>query len=159
MDDERVKERFAKGMLAFTSERFAVEAVYGILTRFTVTRLQPLLLQVLTGNERLEEGLTIRRHGVYDDQVVTLEVCGSGWVLWLEPSFREQLSETDILNCITLLQKYHSTERERILCIMGRCDHMSDRLGKSVSEVYQPTVPVMVRYVLWDRILALLLKA
>lgn len=159
MDSEGIKELFTKNMLAFTSERFAVQAVYSILTRSETGGLRRVLLEIISGRERSEKGLAVRRDVVYDDQAVTLEVSGADWVVWMEPFFYRRWSRTDVLNYVTTLQKHHPTESERVFCIMGHSVQGSDRIDKSADEAYQATVPVIVRHLFWDKILALLAKA
>lgn len=78
MDNEGIKELFAKNLLAFTSERFAVQAVYSILSRSEMGGLKPVLLQLISGRERSEKGLDIRRDVVYDNEIVTVEVASTG---------------------------------------------------------------------------------
>lgn len=159
MDNEGIKELFAKNMLALTSERFAVQAVYSILTRLEMGRLRQLLLELLSGGERSETELTVRKDSVYDDHIVTLEVTAADWVLWVEPCFYGQWSEMRMTGYVTLLKKYHGAQRERIFCVMGRSDQKLESLEKLADEACRATVPVTVRHVYWDRILARLRKA
>jgi hypothetical protein len=81
MDSEQVKELFAKSVLAFTFERFALEAVHGILTRPEMHSQRQLLLERLSSTQRPEAEPTVRRNVVYDGEIVALEMTGVEWVI------------------------------------------------------------------------------
>lgn len=158
MGSDGIKERFMTNMWLLLSEGLAIEALYNILTKPTLSPFRKAFLDQLMPDCKEDFGdFSVRRNTDHNGKATSLEILAGKRVIFIESKFYGS-AEDCITNRTALLKKEYLLFEHRILCILTMIDRQGE-VEKANKTNGASDVAVEVRHLLWSKVLAAFVEA
>ncbi len=157
MSSDGIKERCLANMWLFFSESLAVEALYNIFSKPTMSPFRKTFMnKLIPGGREDFDNYSVRLNTDHDGKAVSLEIHIENKVIFIESKFFGSAQGWITSRTATLREKYSLHER-RILCILTVMDRHAEVEEANKYEV-DTDYPVEVRSLRWAEILGAFAK-
>jgi hypothetical protein len=157
MGSDGIKERFMTNMWLLLSEGLAIEALYNILTKPTMSPFRKAFLDQIMPDCKEDFGdFSVRLNSDHNGKATSLEIIREKQVIFIEPRFFGSAQEC-IADRTAILRKEYPFVERRILCILTVIDRQGEIEKANKSEVATDNA-VEVRSLCWSEILGVFAK-